>query len=203
MEREQKFARLEEARERRARIYNKAAQEEMDQDGVVWLIGRFNPSGQKHYQAQRVICDLGFSVYLPLGTRYQKLTRYRKSRERKAYPEMPGCLFIGFPGGPNHYPYFFSSQSIVRNFVGMNGKAFAFKGEQLAGFFNQTAFTPVENKTEPDFVVGDEVLILEGGLEGRVVEVTELRKNDTTVVASIFGRPTAARIGLDKLSKVL
>jgi len=208
MERENKFARREEAQERRARIYNKAAQAEMADDGTLWAIGRFSPGGRKYYNAQRAMVELGFSAYLPLGTRYQKLSRYTKSRQRKAYPEWPGWVFVGLPAGFQNWLSIYRSQSFVRGFLsppGQSGRIKSLSGDEMASWIdsNYQTFTPDEDRATPDFTVGDEVQILEGSFEGFFVKVSELGKRDARVVTTLFGRDQEMKVSLDNLAKVL
>ena len=58
---------------------------------------------QKEYVAGHIFNRKGWMTFIPTETRFRKKSRYCNSKLEVAHPEIPGVVFVGFPGAPDWF----------------------------------------------------------------------------------------------------
>ena len=174
-----------------ARLINGEAREAMADSKLVWYLGFCEPG--KEFIAQQVLDRHDIRAYLPLALKWRKVNRYKKAKKRFAFPAMPGCVFLALESGAEQWFHLFSCQTTVKRVLAVRGVPRAIHGQELLGFIDgnrKTFSAPREQahmRSHHEFTVGDKVQIMDGALDGHVVEVSDIRGRQATIVAELFG----------------
>lgn len=193
--------------ESRARIFNDQAVRAMHDDALGWYLGFCQPG--REFIGQSLIDEAGYPAYLPMVMRWRKTNRYVKQKKRFAFPVMPGCVFIGMQRGMEQWFNFFECQRVVKRVMGVSGVPRALSGREILGFIdgNHRHFSPHKAeqfmRSNHEFAEGDKVQIMDGAMDGHIVDVTEIKGKKAKIITELFGCRHEAFIGLDKLEKAV
>lgn len=177
--------------EQGARRLNRSARDKMRRPDMVWFVV-FALSGQE-FAAQKLLRHWGASAYLPLRSKWRRLNRYQRVKERVAYPAIAGSLFVGFPS--HEVPWFdiFRSLPSVYGVLGVTGKPVAIPGERLAQFVadNRFKLSAAEEekhmRTYHEFAVGDRVGVVDGPFAGHVAKVEKIDGSKAHMLIHLLG----------------
>lgn len=155
--------------------------------------------------ARDILRAAGFGTCLPMRRVWQRVNRYRQTRERRRYAVLPGYLFVGMhraltPG----WPVLMEPGQVI-SVVGVAGQPARIAKpviDAIAAQYESLYYpAPVPAGPVVDFRVGDMVKVLDGPFERHVVPVRRIGRRAATVLVTMFGREMAVRIGLDGLRK--
>jgi len=188
-----------------ARRMNKAGRERMPDPCVHWYVG-FAASG-KEFVAQKQLEEWGALTYLPLSRRWRKVNRYKKVKERFAYPALAGCVFIGIPEGHEDWFGLFEL-SAVGAVLSVGDAPAEVQGAELKRFIDdnwQYFSVPNEQRwmrTYKEFEEGDRVKIADGPFAGHLVDCGRIHDGIAHILLSILGQTQHLEFPLDQLESV-
>ncbi len=192
------------------------ARQHMGDESIIWYV-IFVPS-QKEYIAQKMITqwigknspnpagnDVG-CVYLPLYSKWRRVNRFSRNKQRFAFPALPGCLWLGVQKG-NETWYELFRLHLVYGVMSVANRPAGISGERLNRFI-------VENNRELDvpdvqqfmrshheFKTGDKVKIVEGPFDGHLVDVRAIKGGKAKILLELLGGSQEVEIALGKLEK--
>ena len=190
--------------EQGARRINKTAKTLMHDPDFVWFV-MFTMAG-KEFIAQKMLTRFGLVNYLPLHRKWRRVNRTTKEKRRFAYPALSGCLFVAAPKWWADWDRLFDLTPIY-GVLGISGRAIRFEGIDLHDFLeiNKSKFeVPDEQRhmrTHHEFEVGDQVLVVDGALDGRVYEVEDIEGPNAKILIKFLGKTQYVDVALDKLEK--
>lgn len=177
--------------EQGARRLNKSAREKMNHPEMVWYVV-FVIAGRE-YIVQKVLKHWGAQVYLPLCTKWRRVNRFKREKERIAYPAIAGSMFVGFPNDNVDWFGMFTEVQSVYGVLGVDGKPFAIPGARLSQFVADNRFklnAAEEEKfmrTYHEFAVGDLVSVVEGPFSGHVAKVEKIDGERAYMLIKLLG----------------
>lgn len=99
-----------------------------------WYALRVQP--QKEYVVGWMLNRSGAWAVVPTTTFFRRRTRYTKSKAEYARPEIPGCIFVRFPGAPAWYEVL--RNHLILGAIGQDGRPWELDAGELHKFFATT-----------------------------------------------------------------
>ncbi|MCP4070783.1 MAG: hypothetical protein GY742_03460 [Hyphomicrobiales bacterium] len=202
--------------EQGARRINRVARQRMGDESIIWYV-LFVPS-QKEYVTQKMITqwvdkntlkptgtDAGY-VYLPLYSKWRRVNRFSRNKRRFAFPAMPGCLWFGVKKGNEAWFELFRLH-LVHGVMSVANRPAGISGERLNRFIienNREFGVPDAQqfmRSHHEFKTGDKVKIVEGPLDGHLVDVQAIEGVKARILLELLGGSHEVEIALGKLEK--
>lgn len=171
--------------------------------GISWFVVRI--SGAEEFRAQRMLSRLGVWVFLPTETKWRRLNRYARDKQRRDYPLLARYLIVGLTeGGPGWLALF--NTGLIRGIVCENGRPYRLYQEEVEALneaLDAGAYVAPASqrfmRTGGEFAAGDDVFIVEGPYEGRRVTVADIVGSAAKVPLAILGEKRLVDVPLDAL----
>jgi transcription termination/antitermination protein NusG len=169
-----------------------------------WYVA-MTPPGRETVAVDR-LAEKGIATILPVKEFYRRKTRYQKKKSILQYPLMPRYLFVGVHS-PLELSEIWTLKNVIQGFICMDGKPQEIPQYQVQNFVNRgSAYTPPQAhkymKTHQEFGVGDEVVVTEGVLAGRVVHVRAIVGDKAHILLDLLGHPHNVTLFLDTMVPV-
>ena len=165
---------------------NKQAIAAMADPALHWYALQTAP--QQEWKAHVALGAINVPALLPSKSRWRRENRYQKAKKRIRYALIPRLLFVGFPPGRERFREVLVGH-IAQSVIGVAGVPAAIQGRSLAAWLRQVGAeteAPKEQRhmrTGAEFAVGDKAMVIDGALEGRIVDVKSIRGSSARVLA--------------------
>ncbi|MEM6681368.1 MAG: transcription termination/antitermination NusG family protein [Pseudomonadota bacterium] len=183
---------------------NRAAKSAMTDQQIDWF-AVLVMSG-KEFIAQRQIVRFGPVAFVPITRRYRRINRTVKTKKRLAFAAISGMVFVGVQRGAKPWYDIFSSINCAYGVIGTAGQMIAIDGAAILRFTDhwKSANPPSEQRymrSNHEFEIGDTVRVVDGPLDGHIVDVKDIRDRWAYIVMDLLGQTNEIQISLDNLEK--